>query len=137
MLNMIRNKKKHLVTAGLSILIWLVTFYTDTKIFSADGLNMNCLPIDTEMVLPMHILTKILVLLCLFGLFEFLAYACQRPSLLLPFLGFLAIYGIGLMITWPGYYMSDDPIIFAYATRYYPVYWHNYLTSLFYMTSMS
>ena len=49
---MIRNKKKHLVTAGLSILIWLVTFYTDTKIFSADGLNMNCLPIDTEMVLP-------------------------------------------------------------------------------------
>lgn len=137
MLNMIRNKKKHLVTAGLSILIWLVTFYTDTKIFSADGLNMNCLPIDTEMVLPMHILTKILVLLCLFGLFEFLAYACQRPSLLLPFLGFLAIYGIGLMLTWPGYYMSDDPIIFAYATRYYPVYWHNYLTSLFYMTAMS
>ena len=137
MLNMIRNKKKHLVTAGLSILIWLVTFYTDTKIFSADGLNMNCLPIDTEMVLPMHILTKILVLLCLFGLFEFLAYACQRPSLLLPFLGFLAIYGIGLMIIWPGYYMSDDPIIFAYATRYYPVYWHNYLTSLFYMTAMS
>ena len=33
--------------------------------------------------------------------------------------------------------MSDDPIIFAYATRYYPVYWHNYLTSLFYMTAMS
>ena len=77
MLNMIRNKKKHLVTAGLSILIWLVTFYTDTKIFSADGLNMNCLPFDTEMVLPMHILSKILVLLCLFGLFEFLAYAFQ------------------------------------------------------------
>ena len=74
MLNMIRNKKKHLVTAGLSILIWLVTFYTDTKIFSADGLNMNCLPIDTEMVLPMHILTKILVLLCLFCLSKTISF---------------------------------------------------------------
>lgn len=137
MLNAIRNNKKHLIAAGLSILIWLITFYTDTKIFSAGGLNMNCLPIDTEMVLLMHILTKMLALLCLFGLFEFLSYACKRPSLLLPFLGFLTIYVIGLLITWPGYYMSDDPIIFAYATRYYPVYWHNYLTSLFYMTAMS
>ena len=62
---------------------------------------------------------------------------CLLYTSLLPFLGFLAIYGIGLMLTWPGYYMSDDPIIFAYATRYYPVYWHNYLTSLFYMTAMS
>ncbi|MBQ8189546.1 MAG: hypothetical protein IJZ44_07175 [Lachnospiraceae bacterium] len=33
--------------------------------------------------------------------------------------------------------MSDDTVIFGYATRYYPVYWHNYLTSLYYMVGMS
>lgn len=131
------KNKKHIYIGVIALLIWAVTFYTDTKIFSADGLNMNCLPIDTEMVTLMHMLTKALVLLCLFLLGEFLAYAFRRPKLFIPFLALMCIYGAGLLITYPGYYMNDDPIIFSYATRYYPVYWHNYLTSLFYMTAMS
>lgn len=137
MKNRITQNKKHIYIGFIALLIWAVTFYTDTKIFSADGLNMNCLPIDLEMVTFMHVLTKALVLLCLFLFIEFLVYAYRRPKLLFPFLAFLCIYGIGLLITYPGYYMNDDPIIFSYATRYYPVYWHNYLTSLFYMTAMS
>lgn len=131
------KNKKHIIIGIVALLLWAVTFYTDTKIFSADGLNMNCLPIDTEMTTFMHVLTKALVLLCLFLFGEFLVYAFRRPKLLIPFLGLMCIYGIGLLITYPGYYMNDDPIIFSYATRYYPVYWHNYLTSLFYMTAMS
>lgn len=131
------KNKKHLIIGSVSLLIWAFTFFTDTKIFSSDGLNMNCLPIDLEMVTFMHILTKALVLLCLFFFCEFLAYALRRPKLLIPFIALMCIYGAGLIITYPGYYMNDDPIIFSYATRYYPVYWHNYLTSLFYMVSMS
>ena len=131
------KNKKHVSIGFIALLIWCVTFYTDTKIFSSDGLNMNCLPIDLEMVTLMHVLTKALALLCLFLFIEFLVYAFRRPKLLLPFLALLCIYGIGLLITYPGYYMNDDPIIFSYATRYYPVYWHNYLTSLFYMVAMS
>ncbi len=133
----ILKNKKHIYIGVIALLIWAVTFYTDTKIFSSDGLNMNCLPIDTEMVTLMHVLTKTLVLLCLFLLGEFLVYAFRRPKLLIPFLTLMCIYGAGLLITYPGYYMNDDPIIFSYATRYYPVYWHNYLTSLFYMVAMS
>lgn len=133
----IEKNKKHMVIGVVALLIWAVTFYTDTKIFSSDGLNMNCLPIDLEMVTLMHVLTKILVLLCLFLFGEFLVYALRRPKLLAPFLALLCIYGVGLLLTYPGYYMNDDPIIFSYATRYYPVYWHNYLTSLFYMVAMS
>lgn len=120
-----------------ALIYWAVTFYTDTKIFSSDGLNMNCLPIDLEMTGLMHVLTKILVLICLILFFEFLVYAWKKPKLLIPFIILICIYGTGLLITYPGYYMNDDSIIFSYATRYYPVYWHNYLTSLFYMTAMS
>ena len=131
------KNKKHIFITGIALFIWAITFFTDTKIFSSDGLNMNCLPIDTEMVTLMHVLTKALVLLFLFLFGEFLVYAIRRPKLLLPFLALMCIYGAGLLITYPGYYMNDDPIIFSYATRYYPVYWHNYLTSLFYMVAMS
>lgn len=136
-LKIFKSNKKHCISFGIAFFIWLITFYTDTKIFSADPLDMNCLPIDTAMVWPMHLLTKIILLLVLFGLVEFMVYARKRPALLFSFLGFFVIYVIGLVLTYPGYFMSDDPIIFAYASRYYPVYWHNYLTSLFYMVGMS
>lgn len=132
-----RKSKKHLYIFICSLVIWGITFVTDRKIFSSDGLNMNCLPVDTAMVPFMHFMTKLLVLVCIFLFMEFFAYAGKKPRLLVPFLVLLFIYIIGLLVTYPGYYMSDDPIIFSYATRYYPVYWHNYLTSLFYMTSMS
>lgn len=131
------KNKKHIYILITALVLWAVTFYTDTRIFSSDGLNMNCLPIDLKMSGLMHFMTKCLVLLCLFFFIEFLVYAFRRKKLLLPFLLLMCIYGIGLLITYPGYYMNDDPIIFSYATRYYPVYWHNYLTSLFYMTAMS
>ena len=131
-------KKKHILCAAAALVCWLVTFYTDTKIFTGEPLNMNCLPIDTRMAPVMHLLTKCLVLLVLFGIAEFLTYAWRhKKTLLLPFGVFFLVYGIGLLITYPGYFMSDDPILFGYATRYYPVYWHHYLTSLYYMVGMS
>lgn len=137
MKQLIKANPKHLITFAIALLYWLLTFITDTRIFSKDPLDMNCLPIDTEMVVPMHILTKLLALFVIWGLLEFLSYAVRHKALLFSFLGFFLIYMVGLLLTYPGYFMSDDPIIFAYATRFYPVYWHNYLTSLFYMVGMS
>lgn len=131
-------KKKHIWCGAAAFLLLLVTFYTDTKIFTTEPLNMNCLPVDTEMAKMMHVLTKIGVFLVFLGLAEFLVYAWRRKrTLLFPFLLFLGIYVAGLLVTYPGYFMSDDPIIWGYATRFYPVYWHHYLTSLFYMIGMS
>jgi len=135
--NIILNNKKHFIIGGASLVWWLVTFLTDTRMFTSDALDMNCLPIDTGMVPVMHMLTKLLVLIVQFLLLEFIVYSFKKPTLLIPFLSYLVIYAIGLLLTYPGYFMSDDPIIFAYASRYYPVYWHNYLTSLFYMVGMS
>lgn len=137
-MNRLDKKGKVKIYIGIAALImWAVTFFTDKKMFTKDSLNMNCLPIDTAMVPFMHIVSKLLVLMFLYCFLRFLWYSRKNKTLLIPFLIFMIVYGIGLLFVYPGYYMSDDPIIFAYATRYYPVYWHNYLTSLFYMTGMS
>lgn len=133
----IKNNRKHIILLVISFLIWCVTFITDTKIFSHDPLAMNCLPKDDSMITLMHLLTKFILFFVLWGLLEFLSYSLRHKDLLFAFVGFFAIYMIGLLLTYPGYFMSDDPIIFAYASRYYPVYWHSYLTSLFYMVGMS
>lgn len=123
-----------LIAAGL---IWGLTFITDQKIFTSDPLNMNCLPIDYDMVTFMHVLSKLLVFFALWGILEFLFCGVRHKKLLVSFLGFFIVYLVLLLCSYPGYYMSDDTVIFGYATRYYPVYWHNYLTSLYYMVGMS
>lgn len=131
-------EKKSEVTALLvAFLYWLLTFYTDTKLFTKEPLDFGSLPMDLEMAPWMHSLTKVLLLIFLCVLFLFIQQSLKRKTRLIPFFAFLAIYVAGLLLTYPGYYMNDDAILFAFATRYYPVYWHNYLTSLFYMVGMS
>lgn len=131
------TRKIHIGLLILTGVIWGLTFLTDRKIFTSDALNMNCLPIDYDMVPFMHVLSKILVFFVIWGMLEFFLYGTKHKKLLFSFLGFLGLYIILLLCSYPGYYMSDDTVIFGYATRYYPVYWHNYLTSLYYMVGMS
>lgn len=130
-------KKKQRYLLITSLVLWLITFFTDRKMFSGAPLNMNCLPVDEAATDFFYIATKILVFGFIYGFLYFLVYARKKKTLLIPFAIFFFVYLVGLIITYPGYYMNDDPIIFAYATRYYPVYWHQYLTSLFYMVGMS
>ena len=130
-------KKKQRYLLITSLVLWLITFFTDSKMFSGAPLNMNCLPVDEAATDFFYIATKILVFGFIYGFLYFLVYARKKKTLLIPFAIFFFVYLVGLIITYPGYYMNDDPIIFAYATRYYPVYWHQYLTSLFYMVGMS
>ncbi|MBD5545429.1 MAG: hypothetical protein HDR01_14610 [Lachnospiraceae bacterium] len=130
-------KKKQIYLLISTLVFWLITFFTDTKLFTREPLNMNCLPVDQSAAGFCYIITKILVFGFIYGFLSFLLYARKRKTLWIPFVLFLLVYLAGLFVTYPGYYMNDDPIIFAYATRYYPVYWHHYLTSLFYMTGMS
>lgn len=134
---LLRSLKQNILYIIPALIVWALSFWTDTKIFSSDGLNMNCLPVDTSMIPFMHISAKICVLIFWLFMFKFLGYCLRNKRILCVFAFFMLVYGAGLVITYPGYYMNDDPIIFAYATRFLPVYWHNYLTSLFYITGMS
>ena len=98
---------------------------------------MNSFPIHSDAVLFMHIASKLLVFLVIFGMLLFLSYGLQHKKLLFAFIGFFLVYFVLLLCSYPGYFMGDDTIIFGYATRYYSVYWHNYLTSLYFMVGMS
>lgn len=131
------KRKIHIGLFTGAILLFCLTFFTDKKTFTGDPLNMNCLPVDLEAVPFMHIFSKILVFLIIWGMLEFFYYGLRHKKLLFSFFIFFALYLILLLCSYPGYYMSDDTVIFGYATRYYPVYWHNYLTSLYFMTGMS
>lgn len=130
-------KKKQIYLLCTTLVFWMITFFTDTRMFTKEPLNMNCLPVDQAATGFFYIVTKILVFGFIYGFLSFLLYAGKRKTMWIPFVLFFLVYLAGLFFTYPGYYMNDDPIIFAYATRYYPVYWHQYLTSLFYMTGMS
>lgn len=131
------RSKQTLIIGILSLIFWGMTFITDHKIFSTDTLNMSSLPINTDAVVLMHVLSKLLTLTVIAGLLCFISYGIKHRRLLLAFCAYFLIYLAILLLSYPGYFMSDDTIIFGYATRYYPVYWHNYLTSLYYMTGLS
>ena len=129
--------KPHMLPGLLAILLWGLTFVTDTKQFTADPLHMSSLPMDMSMIVFMHILSKAVLLLVIGGLCYFLFYAWHNKMLFYSFLFFFALYAGLLLLGYPGYYTSDDTIIYGYATRYLPVYWHCYLTSLYYMVGLS
>lgn len=129
--------KVHIGLFAGVLFLWLITFWADSKIFTNDPLNMNSLPIDPNAVLFMHIASKLLALFVIWGMLLFFSYGLKHKKLLAAFIGFFLLYIILLLCDYPGYYMGDDTIIFGYATRYYPVYWHNYLTSLYFMVGMT
>lgn len=135
--NYIFGRKRILIIGILSLIWWALTFITDTKIFTADPLNMSSLPIDTDAVFLMQILSKIVLLGTIVGILCFISYGIRHRKLFFSFVIYFAIYLGILLLSYPGYFMSDDTIIFGYATRYYPVYWHNYLTSIYYITGLS
>lgn len=127
----------HIGLFVVAFIFWLVTFLTDRKTFTQDPLNMNSLPIDSDAVLFMHIASKLLAFFVIWGMLVFFSYGLKHKRLLFTFAGFFFLYIILLLWGYPGYYTGDDTLIFGYATRYYPVYWHNYLTSLYFMTGMT
>lgn len=135
--NYISGRKSILIIGILSLIWWALTFITDKKIFTTDPLNMSSLPIDTDAVFLMQILSKIVLFGTIVGILCFIFYGIRHRKLLFAFVIYFALYLGILLLNYPGYFMSDDTIIFGYATRHYPVYWHNYLTSIYYMIGLS
>ena len=91
--------KKHYFIGIAALLLWLITFFTDTRIFTSDPLAMNCLPVNLQAVTWMHVLTKILVLVVIFLTIEFLAAALHRKTLLLPFLLYMSVYSASTAVS--------------------------------------
>ncbi len=132
-----KKNEKSIAEAVVAFFVWIGCIIASGKIFTNDPLSMGSLPMDYDAVPFMSILSKILALFAIFGFFKFIEYARKDMFTMPVFLVLVVLFLALLFISYPGYYMSDDALIFGYATRFLPVYWHNYLTSLYYMVAMT
>lgn len=139
-----RMNKWMLVLAALH---FALTFCTDGRIFTFEPFDFNFfIPLDGIAAKYYYLAAKALALICLvifyqgFYLFYHAIRTKNRKFLLdfmLPFAVLFGFYIINFAICFPGLYKIDDTTMYAMATRYYPFYWHSYLTSLFYMVGLT
>lgn len=128
-----KPNKVILVTA---LLHWVLTFFTDHIFFSyvmwdfSDGTQM----IKTAMTYGAKAVFLLVLLGVYQGLYRFFTKADGQ------FVRYCLIYFAGNMIllflTWPGIWRMDEFGILNSAGLLLPVFWQNYLTSLFYVFSL-
>lgn len=120
----------------IAVLHWVLTFFTDHIIFSyvmwdfSDGTQM----IKTAMTYGAKAVFLLVLLGIYQGLYRFFTTADRR------FVKYTLIYfalNIALLfLTWPGIWRMDEFGILNSAVLLLPVFWQNYLTSLFYVFSL-
>lgn len=131
----------------VAVIHFALTFYTDGRLFSFESFDFNLVvPLDGMSAKYYYVAAKILALICLVIFYQgfYLFYRAVRTknkkflmNFVLPFGILLGFYIINFVICFPGLYKIDDTTMYALATRYAPFYWHNYLTSLFYMVGLT
>ncbi len=131
----------------LAAVHFALTFYTDGRIFTSEPFDFNfIIPLDGMAAKYFLVATKALTLVCLVIIYQgvYLFYRAVRQkdkkviyNFILPFAILFGFYIINFAICFPGLYKIDDTTLYAMVTRYYPFYWHSYLTSLFYMTGLT
>lgn len=120
----------------IAVLHWVLTFFTDHIVFSyvmwdfSDGTQM----IKTAMTYGAKAVFLLVLLGIYQGLYRFFTTADRR------FVKYTLIYFVInmalLFLTWPGIWRMDEFGILNSATLLLPVFWQNYLTSLFYVFSL-
>lgn len=128
-----KPNKALLMTA---VLHWVLTFFTDHIIFSyvmwdfSDGTQI----IKTAMTYGAKAVFLLVLLGIYQGLYRFFTGADRR--FLKYTLIYFALNMVLLILTWPGIWRMDEFGILNSATLLLPVFWQNYLTSLFYVFSL-
>lgn len=120
----------------IAFLHWILTFFTDHLIFEYVMWDLSNV---TQMVkTAMTYGAKAVFLLVLVGIYQglyrFFAKADRR------FVKYTLIYFcinlVLLLLVWPGIWRMDEFGILNSAVKLLPVFWQNYLTSLFYVFSL-
>lgn len=120
----------------IAVLHWVLTFFTDHIIFSyvmwdfSDGTQM----IKTAMTYGAKAVFLLVLLGIYQGLYRFFTTADRR--FVKYTLIYFALNMALLFLTWPGIWRMDEFGILNSATLLLPVFWQNYLTSLFYVFSL-
>ncbi|MBQ8189456.1 MAG: glycosyltransferase [Lachnospiraceae bacterium] len=115
---------------------WLVTFFTDHLIFDYVMWDMSN---TTQMIkTAMTYGAKAVFLLVLIGIYQggYFLFTKADKRFVRYTLIYFCINIILLLLTWPGIWRMDEFGILNSAVLLLPVFWQNYLTSLFYVFAL-
>jgi hypothetical protein len=131
----------------VAVIHFALTFYTDGRIFTSEPFDFNfVVPLDGRLAPYYFFAAKALAFVCLVIFYQilYLFWRAARQKnkkflldFMLPFGIILAVALINFGICFSGLYKIDDTAMYAMATRSYVFYWHNYLTSLYYMVGLT
>lgn len=138
-------EKKNIVLTATLLWMLLSTIGRYT-VFGMDSYNSKSLPMDYDSVWLYVFMAKA-ISYCFVYLVVHLIFSIAKEikkgnklyirKFLLPLGISFTVLGFNMILLYPGYWWGDDAIIYAMATQYLPLYWHNYLTSLWYMVSFN
>ena len=125
-----------MIEALIALLHWVLSFFTDRLIFSYVTLDFSNLTQTVKTVMTFGAKAVFLLLLILLyrGIFWFFKKADR--GFVRCFLAYFALQMGLLLLTWPGIWRMDEFGILNSAVKLLPVFWQNYLTSLFYVFSL-
>lgn len=120
----------------IALIHWLLSFFSDRLIFDYVTWDFENLTqsIKTAMTVGAKAVFLLVLLLVWQGIWYFVKKAdrrCVRNTLI-----YFAINLAVLLLVWPGIWRMDEFGILNSATLLLPVFWQNYLTSLFYVFSL-
>lgn len=115
---------------------WVITFFTDRLIFSYVTWDLSSMTQIMKTVMTYGAKAVFLVVLIVLyqGLYYFFFKADRRFVRFT--LIYFALHCVLLILTWPGIWRMDEFGILNSAVLLLPVFWQNYLTSLFYVFSL-
>lgn len=120
----------------IALIHWLLSFFCDRLIFDYVTWDFENLTqsIKTAMTIGAKAVFLLVLLLVWQGIWYFVKKADRRyvRNTLIYFVINLAV----LLLVWPGIWRMDEFGILNSATLLLPVFWQNYLTSLFYVFSL-
>lgn len=120
----------------IALIHWILTFFTDHIIFEYVMWDFSN---GTQMVkTAMTYGAKAVFLLILIGIYQglYFFFAKADKRLVKYTLIYFCINMILLFLVWPGIWRMDEFGILNSAVKLLPVFWQNYLTSLFYVFSL-
>lgn len=120
----------------IALIHWILTFFTDHIIF--EYVMWDFSDVTQTVKTAMTYGAKAVFLLILIGIYQglYFFFAKADKRLVKYTLIYFCINMILLFLVWPGIWRMDEFGILNSAVKLLPVFWQNYLTSLFYVFSL-
>lgn len=120
----------------IALVHWILTFFTDHSIFEYVVWDLS--DVTQTVKTAMTYGAKAVFLLILIGIYQGLYFFFVKADkrLVKYTLIYFGINMLLLLLVWPGIWRMDEFGILNSAVKLLPVFWQNYLTSLFYVFSM-